>query len=107
VLLPLIAHAQAAREGNEYDFRDHQPTAQVQSQEKAAGVAPDATQSKHENQTLGALDKNLMQRASRDAKAVPAATNNVYGVQPGGIIHVTPNPAGGAGGAATAGSAGQ
>lgn len=101
--LPVAAHAQA-RNGNVYDGTAHQPTAAVHSEERAAGVAPSNQREQAENHDLGAINNQLLQRANQDAKAVPSSTNNVYGVQPGGVVTSTPNAgtagAGGGGGAA-------
>jgi hypothetical protein len=101
--LPPVAYAQVARNGNEYDYRDHQPTAAVQSQEQSAGVAPDAAQKHSETQELRQLDQHLQTRAQHDSQAVPQATQNVYGVQPGGVVHITPHAVAGEAGGSAAG----
>jgi hypothetical protein len=52
------------REGNIWDWRDHQPTtAQVQKQEKAAGVAPTPSQGASEAATVDQLYRQLMPQA--------------------------------------------
>jgi hypothetical protein len=49
------------REGNIWDWRDHQPTtAQVQKQEKAAGVAPTPSQSASDAATVDRLYRQLI-----------------------------------------------
>jgi hypothetical protein len=49
------------REGNIWDWRDHQPTmAQVQKQEKAAGVAPTPSQGASDAATMDRLYRQLV-----------------------------------------------
>jgi hypothetical protein len=49
------------REGNIWDWRDHQPTtAQVQNQEKTAGVAPTPTQAASDAATVDRLYRRLI-----------------------------------------------
>jgi len=49
------------RDGNIWDWRDHQPTTvQVQKQEKAAGVAPTPSQGASEAATVDRLYRQLM-----------------------------------------------
>jgi hypothetical protein len=63
---PAVALAQApgqvpAREGNTWDGTDHQPTeAQVQREEKAAGVAPTPSQKDSSAATVNQLDRQLL-----------------------------------------------
>jgi hypothetical protein len=95
VAMPLSAFAQPAREGNIYNGIDHQPTAgAVQSQEQAAGIAPSDARERAENGDLSTLDGLLLARAHRDARTAPTTTDNVYGVQPGGVVATTPNSGG-------------
>ncbi len=95
VATPVAAFAQPAREGNIYNGMDHQPTAgAVQSQEQAAGIAPSNAREQDENRSLSMLNRQLLQRARKDAGTVPDAGNNVYGVQPGGVVVTTPNAGG-------------
>jgi hypothetical protein len=81
----MAAFAQPARDGNVYNGMDHQPTAGVvHSQEESAGIALTPRREDAENRDLAALNQQLQQKAEQDAKAVPDAKTNVYGVQPGG-----------------------
>jgi hypothetical protein len=61
---PAAAFAQAqmpTREGNIWDWRDHQPTeAQVQQKEKAAGVAPTLSQRDATSDTVNRLYRQLL-----------------------------------------------
>ena len=55
------ALAQPAREGNIYDWRDHQPTeGSVQAKERAAGVAPPAAASAANGEAVDQLGKQLL-----------------------------------------------
>ena len=59
---PASAIAQTpAREGNIWDWRDHQPTeAQVQSRERAEGLAPTPAQRERNAATVDQLYQQLM-----------------------------------------------
>ncbi len=76
-MLPLAAVAQPARNANIYDGKDHQPT---------RGESSVSGKSAQELQNLNAL---LQQRAQQGAKA-PGVGSNAYGVQPGGVVPITP-----------------
>jgi hypothetical protein len=92
VLLPALAQAQALREGNIWDFKDHQPTAgEVQSQEKSAGVGPSQGQARHQQDELDVEGRQLLERAARGRQALPGNTD-IYGVQPGGVVPISPAP---------------
>jgi len=99
--LPLLivsagAHAQVAtREGNTYGGFDHQPTAAVTGEERAAGVAPSPAQRQSEDQQLSTLNAQLLQKARKDAQKNPQAFGNPYGVQPGGVVKISPGGGGG------------
>jgi hypothetical protein len=64
---PAAALAQTqvpAREGNIWDWRDHQPTeAQIQQNEKAAGVAPTPSQKDSTSATVDQLYRQLLDRS--------------------------------------------
>jgi hypothetical protein len=66
---PAAAVAQApapAREGDIWDWRDHQPTAaQVQQKAKAAGVAPTQSQRNSTTATVDHLYQQLMDGSVR------------------------------------------
>jgi hypothetical protein len=66
--MPVVAFAQAGtptREGNIWDWRDHQPTeAQVQMNERAAGIAPAPSQRASEAATVDHLYQELLHRPS-------------------------------------------
>jgi len=102
--LPLLvasagAHAQVAtREGNTYGGFDHQPTAAVGSAEREAGVAPSPAQRQSEDQDLGRMNTQLLQKAQKDARKNPQSLGNPYGVQPGGVVKISPDAGGGGGG---------
>lgn len=74
---PMAAMAQPARNGNIYDGIAHQPT---------RGESSVSGQSAQELQNLNAL---LQQKAQQGAPP-PASGSNVYGVQPGGVVPITP-----------------
>jgi hypothetical protein len=61
-----FAQAQTpTREGNIWDWRDHQPTeAQVDQKEKAAGVAPTASEKASTVATENHLDRRLLNGAA-------------------------------------------
>jgi hypothetical protein len=91
-----VAHAQVAtREGNIWDGHDHQPTAGVRAEEQRAGVAASPAQAQSEDQTLSRLNGQLLRKAQQDAKKAPESTTNPYGVQPGGVVRITPGGGGG------------
>ena len=53
-----------AREGNTWDWRDHQPTqGQVQQNEQAAGIAPTQSQQDSAAATVDQLYKQLLSKA--------------------------------------------
>jgi hypothetical protein len=58
---PTASYAQPPkREGNEYDFKDWQPTrGQVNQEERAAGVSQTPVQRKAEDKELQNIDKDL------------------------------------------------
>ncbi len=99
---PIAARAQA-RIDNIYDGRDHEPAAgPTIADEKSAGVALPPQQARTENHELAVIQQHLDQRAAADAKAVPQATNNPYGVLPNGVVKITPDSAGAGGPAGSA-----
>jgi len=103
--LPAAAFAQA-RNGNVYDGLAHEPAAgPVRQDEQAAGVAPSQGTANAENRELENLDQQLTNQAAQDRRALPGGNANIYGVQPGGVVPITPGagPGAGGGGAAAAG----
>jgi hypothetical protein len=61
-----LADQVPTREGNTWDWRDHQPTeAQVRRQEKAAGIAPTPSQSASDASTVDRLYRQLMPQPTR------------------------------------------
>jgi hypothetical protein len=62
---PAAALAQVpTREGNIWDWRDHQPTeTQVQQNEKAAGIAQTPSQRETASDTVDQLYRQLLQRS--------------------------------------------
>jgi small-conductance mechanosensitive channel len=62
------ASAQQAREANIWNGRDHEPNpAEVQAQEKSAGVAPDNQQVRQEDEQLQRMARQLLQQAGQPA----------------------------------------
>jgi hypothetical protein len=66
---PVMTFAQSevpVREGNVWDWRDHQPTeAGVSRQEQAAGVAPTSSQRESEVAAVNELYRQLMHQQPR------------------------------------------
>lgn len=91
ILVPAVAVAQA-RNGNVYDGTAHQPTAGVQQNERAAGVAPSQQTIQNQNADLDSMGRKLLNDARQNAHADPSAARNVYGVQPGGVVDTRPKP---------------
>ncbi len=55
------AFAQAPRNGDEYNGKNHQPTkAQVVGKERAAGVAPSPARAGADNRSVEQLDRQLL-----------------------------------------------
>ena len=75
-MLPVAALAQPARNANVYDGTAHQP----------AGGGSVSGQSA---QDLNAMNGPLQDKAQQSAGA-PQAGRNVYGVEPGGVVPITP-----------------
>ena len=69
-------YAQPARIGNIYDGHDHQP-------------GPDGSLTPSEAQTLNQMNAPLQQKAQESASA-PEVGKNVYGVQPGNVVPISP-----------------
>ncbi len=76
-MLPMAAMAQPARNANIYDGTAHQPT---RGDGSVSGPAA---------QELQNLNGPLQQKAQQDANT-PEAGRNVYGVEPGGVVPITP-----------------
>ena len=62
LMLPTQSSAQTpTREGNEFDFKDWQPTqGKVSAEERAAGIRPSPTQRNAEDHELKQIDQSLM-----------------------------------------------
>ncbi len=79
MLLSPAIHAQGAaptdappaRNANVYNGRAHQPTAGVQGNEAAAGVAPSGQRAAQENRTLNQIGDKLIDKANKDAATAP------------------------------------
>ena len=74
---PLAGQAQPARNANVYNGTAHQPT------------GGDGSVSGKAVQDLNAMNAPLQQKAQQSAGA-PEVGTNVYGVQPGGVVQITP-----------------
>ena len=74
LLLPAVAGAQTARNGNVYNGTAHEPAAgPVHGNEKAAGVAQPPGQAEHQTNEVESLNKQLTEKADHDpAKNTPA-----------------------------------
>ena len=88
--LPAVAQAQPARIGNIYNGTAHQPNADVQNDEAAAGVRQSPSAEKAENEKLDAIGKQLLEKSRRDAARQPAYSN-LYHSNPPGVVQTAPN----------------
>ena len=67
-LLAGAAVAQPRREGDIYNFRDHQPTEkQVRGSESRAGVAPSPAQRRDNKDEVDKLDRQLLKEEGQPA----------------------------------------
>lgn len=68
---PSAHDAPPARNANVYNGRAHQPTAGVQGNEAAAGVATSDQQATQENHELDQIGRQLTDKANKDAATAP------------------------------------
>lgn len=76
LMVSTAAAAQPARNANVYDGKDHQPSGGGSVSSQAA-------------QDLKSMNAPLQRKAQQSAGA-PEVGKNIYGVQPGGVVPITP-----------------
>lgn len=75
-MLPMAALAQPARNANVYDGTHHQPTGN-------GSVTPQGAEA------LSKMNQPLQDKAERADAKLKTGQDNVYGVEPGGVVPIT------------------